>query len=35
VRDFLTETTTGRVDALRPEPFHELLCRRIEAGLGH
>ena len=30
VRDFLTETTTGRSDALRPDSFHELLCQRIE-----
>jgi ATP-dependent Clp protease ATP-binding subunit ClpC len=30
VRDFLTETSTGRVDALRPNSFHELLCKRIE-----
>jgi ATP-dependent Clp protease ATP-binding subunit ClpA len=31
VRDFLTETTTGRRDILEPEPFHDLLCKRIEA----
>ena len=31
VRDFLTETTTGRADALRPDALHELLCKRIEA----
>jgi hypothetical protein len=30
VRDFLTETTTGRADALRPDALHELLCKRIE-----
>jgi hypothetical protein len=30
VRDFLTGMTTGRPDALQPEPFHELLCKRIE-----
>ena len=29
VRDFLTETTTGRNDSLRPQPFHQLLCKRI------
>ena len=34
VRDFLTETTTGRADALRPEAFHELLCQRIEVSRG-
>lgn len=32
IRDFLTETTTGRSDVLQPEPFHDLLCQRIEAG---
>jgi hypothetical protein len=31
VRDGLTEWQTGRSDALKPEPFHELLCRRVEA----
>jgi len=30
VRDFLTGTSTGRDDILRPEPFHELLCERID-----
>jgi hypothetical protein len=32
VRDFLTGTTTGRADILRAEPFHQLLCDRIDAG---
>jgi ATP-dependent Clp protease ATP-binding subunit ClpC len=32
VRDFLTGTTTGRADILRPEPFHQLLCERIDVG---
>ncbi len=31
VRDFLTDMTTGRRDILQPAPFHELLCKRIEA----
>jgi hypothetical protein len=31
LRDFLTDTTTGRTDILQPEPFHELLCKRVEA----
>ncbi len=31
VRDFLTGTTTGRADALHAEPFHQLLCERIDA----
>ena len=31
VRDFLSGTTTGRTDILRPEPFHQLLCARIDA----
>jgi len=31
VRDFLTDTTTGRAEVLQPTPFHELLCKRIEA----
>jgi hypothetical protein len=34
VRDGLTEHQTGRSDALKPEPFHELLCRRIEVASG-
>ena len=32
VRDFLTGTTTGRADILHAEPFHNLLCERIDAG---
>jgi PCRF domain len=32
VRDFLTGTTTGHADILHPEPFHQLLCDRIDAG---
>jgi hypothetical protein len=32
VRDFLTGITTGRADILRAEPFHQLLCDRIDAG---
>ena len=32
VRDFLTGTTTGRADILHAEPFHQLLCARIDAG---
>jgi hypothetical protein len=32
VRDFLTGTTTGRTDILHAEPFHQLLCARIDAG---
>jgi hypothetical protein len=31
VRDFLSGTTTGRPDILHPEPFHHLLCARIDA----
>lgn len=31
VRDALTGTTSDRPDALDPERFHDLLCRRIEA----
>jgi hypothetical protein len=31
VRDFLTGTTTGRADILHAEPFHKLLCERIDA----
>jgi len=31
LRDPLTETSTGRPDALSPARFHELLCRRIDA----
>ncbi len=30
--DFLTGTTTGRADTLHAEPFHKLLCDRIDAG---
>jgi len=33
VRDFLTGTTTGRADILHAEPFHQLLCDRIDVGL--
>ena len=29
VRDFLTDTRTGRADTLYAEPFHQLLCKRI------
>ena len=29
VRDFLTDTSTGRADTLHPDPFHQLLCKRI------
>jgi ATP-dependent Clp protease ATP-binding subunit ClpC len=32
VRDFLTETTTGRPDSLQPQPFHQLICKRVDAG---
>lgn len=32
VRDFLTETTTGRTDILHPQSFHQLLCRRVDVG---
>jgi ATP-dependent Clp protease ATP-binding subunit ClpC len=31
VRDGLTEWQSGRSDALKPEAFHGLLCRRVEA----
>ncbi len=31
VKDFLTDFSTGRTDALYAAPFHRLLCRRIEA----
>jgi ATP-dependent Clp protease ATP-binding subunit ClpC len=31
VRDLLSGTTTGRPDILHPEPFHQLLCARIDA----
>ena len=31
VRDFLTGTSTGRADILHAEPFHRLLCERIDA----
>jgi ATP-dependent Clp protease ATP-binding subunit ClpC len=31
VRDVGTGTTTGRSDVLRPEGFHALLCRRLDA----
>ncbi|HKY89940.1 MAG TPA: AAA family ATPase, partial [Nevskiaceae bacterium] len=31
VRDFLTDTSSGRADALHPLAFHQLLCRRIGA----
>jgi ATP-dependent Clp protease ATP-binding subunit ClpC len=31
VRDFLTGATTGRADILHAEPFHQLLCDRIDA----
>jgi ATP-dependent Clp protease ATP-binding subunit ClpC len=34
VRDVLTDETTGRTDALQPEPFHALLCRRVDALAG-
>ncbi len=30
LRDALTETSTGRADALSPLRFHELLCRRVD-----
>jgi len=30
VRDFLTDSTTGRADALKPKAFHALLCARID-----
>ena len=29
VSDFLTDTSTGRADTLHPDPFHQLLCKRI------
>jgi ATP-dependent Clp protease ATP-binding subunit ClpC len=32
VRDFLTGTSTGRADILHAEPFHRLLCERIDVG---
>jgi hypothetical protein len=32
VRDFLTGISTGRADTLHAEPFHKLLCDRIDAG---
>jgi ATP-dependent Clp protease ATP-binding subunit ClpC len=31
VKDILTATTTGRADILNPQPFHKLLCDRIDA----
>jgi len=34
VRDLLTDTSSGRPDALSPARFHELLCRRIDAATG-
>jgi len=35
VRDFLTATTTGRAEILQAQPFHQLLCDRIDSdGLG-
>jgi hypothetical protein len=30
VRDVLTDTSTGRPDALSARAFHELLCRRVD-----
>ncbi len=30
LRDYLTGTTSGRSDALKPKQFHELLCRRVD-----
>ena len=30
VRDLLTDTSSGRPDALSPARFHELLCRRVD-----
>ena len=30
VRDYLTGTSSSRADALAPEHFHKLLCRRVE-----
>lgn len=29
IRDFLTDTRTGRADTLHPDPFHQLLCKRV------
>ena len=30
IRDYLTDTNTGRTDALKPKAFHELLCARSD-----
>ncbi len=30
MRDYLTGTTSGRADALKPKHFHELLCQRVD-----
>ena len=30
VRDYLTGTTSGRTDAIKPKHFHELLCQRVD-----
>jgi protein subunit release factor A len=30
VRDYLTDTSTGRADVLMPKNFHELLCQRVD-----
>jgi hypothetical protein len=34
VRDYLTGTTSGRADALKPKHFHELLCQRVDVSEG-
>jgi hypothetical protein len=31
LRDFRTGIKSGRADSLQPEPFHELLCKRIDS----